>query len=70
MGSEGRILLTHDVETMVGFAYQRVAAGLPMLGVFEIRDTIPIGVAIEELATIVGASSMEEWVDQVTYIPM
>ena len=29
-----RILLTHDVNTVPGFAYDRVRAGLPMPGVF------------------------------------
>ncbi len=67
---EGRILLTHDVETMVRFAYQRVSEGLPMFGVFEIRDTVPIGDAIEELILILEASSEEEWKDKVTYLPL
>ena len=30
--SEGRVLITNDRNTMVGFAYQRVAAGEPMPG--------------------------------------
>jgi len=29
---QGRILLTHDIETMVGYANQRIAAGLLMPG--------------------------------------
>lgn len=31
--SENRIVLTHDVSTMVGYAYERVQAGDPMPGV-------------------------------------
>ncbi len=34
--SEGRILLTHDRNTLIGFAYERVAQGLPMPGVFAV----------------------------------
>ena len=34
--NEGRVLLTHDVTTMRTHAYARVAAGLPMPGVFEV----------------------------------
>ena len=33
---EGRILLTHDVTTMTQYAYERIQAGLPMLGIFEV----------------------------------
>jgi len=62
-------LLTHDVETMVGFAYERIANGLPMPGVFEIRDTVPILVAIQELILIISASDPDEWKDKVTYLP-
>jgi len=67
---EGRMLLTHDVETMVTYAYQRVEAGLPMPGVFEVRDQVPVGKAIEELLIVIEVSSADEWKDKVTYIPL
>ena len=44
--SEGRILITHDVTTMIQTAYERVAAGLPMPGVFEVSQDISIGRAL------------------------
>lgn len=34
---EGRILVTHDVSTMAGHAFERVAAGLPMPGSWRSR---------------------------------
>jgi hypothetical protein len=70
LANEERILLTHDAETMVGFAYERVTNGLTMPGVFEIRDTVPIGIALGELNLIVEASDSDEWKDKVTYIPL
>jgi hypothetical protein len=66
----GRILLTHDVNTLVGFAYDRVQAGLPMSGVLEVSDRLPIGQAIEELLLIIEASFETEWENQVRYIPL
>lgn|GEM_PF-2942770 len=42
--SEGRILLTHDRHTMAGYAKQRIAANLPMPGVFVIRIGTDISV--------------------------
>ena len=46
---EGRVLLTHDVTTMTRYAYERVRAGQPMPGVFEVSRAVPIGLAIEDI---------------------
>ena len=43
--AEGRILLTHDRDTMPNFAYDRVRAGQPMPGVFLVSDLMPVGQA-------------------------
>lgn len=67
---EGRIVVTHDVSTMLDFAYERVAAGLPMPGVFEIPDQTPRSVIIEELLLVAAASEPEEWRDTVRYLPL
>jgi Domain of unknown function (DUF5615) len=67
---ENRILLTRDVNTMVGIAYERVEAGLPMLGVIEIRRQASIGEAVEEILTVIGASNAAEWENKVTYLPL
>ncbi len=39
--AEGRVLLTHDVRAMPRYAYDRVARGQPMAGVFEVKRSIP-----------------------------
>jgi hypothetical protein len=39
-------------------------------GVFLIAQTLPIGVAIEELAMIWEASEADEWENQLTYLPL
>lgn len=44
------ILLTHDVNTVPGFANARVQAGLPMAGVFLVPADMPIGQAIDDLS--------------------
>jgi len=48
---EGRVLLTHDVSTITRYAYERVEAGKPMPGVFEVSRDIPMGVVIDDLIT-------------------
>jgi hypothetical protein len=67
---EGRILLTHDVETMTKHAYDRIRAGLSMPGVIEVRDDLPIGQAIEEILTALFASQPGELANRITYIPL
>ncbi len=67
---QGRILLTHDVETMTRYAYERVQAGLAMPGVFEISRSVPIRLVIEEIILIAEGSFEGEWEGQVQYLPL
>lgn len=67
---EGRIVVTHDVATFSDFAFERMAAGLPMPGVIEIPETVPMGMIIDDLILISGASEPAEWADKVRYLPL
>ena len=67
---EGRILLTHDVSTITRYAYERIQAGLPMPGVFEVRRAVPIGRAIEDILLLAECSLEGEWEGQVRYLPL
>jgi len=68
--SEKRILITHDVTTMKETAYDRIAAGLPMPGVFEISQDVSIGTAIDEILLLVLFSEPDEWKGQVRFLPL
>jgi hypothetical protein len=65
-----RIVLTHDRATMPAWAYQRVAAGESMPGVFVISDRLPIGQAIEEILLMDACSEQSEWRGLVVYLPL
>ena len=67
---ESRVLLTHDVATITRYAYERVRAGSPMPGVFEVSRTVPVGLAIEEILLIIEYSLEDEWEGQVRYLPL
>jgi hypothetical protein len=67
---EQRILLTHDVQTLPNFAYQRVKAGLPMPGVIEVNWPIPIGEAVEDLLILIEATHDDEWEGQIKFVPI
>jgi uncharacterized protein DUF5615 len=68
--TDGRILITHDRNTIPGFAYERVHAGETMPGAIILDDQLPLGKAIDELLILAVCSKDEEWRDQVVYIPM
>jgi predicted nuclease of predicted toxin-antitoxin system len=68
--SEGRILLTHDRDTMPNFAYDRVRAGQPMPGVFLVCDHMPLGQAIDEILLAAECLPPEECKDVVRFFPL
>jgi hypothetical protein len=55
---------------MSRYAYDRVEAGLPMPGVFEIPTSLPLAVGIDELALIAELALGGEWDGQVRYLPL
>jgi hypothetical protein len=67
---EGRVLLTHDVATITRYAYERVQAGKPMPGVFEVSGDLPVGRIIEDILLLAECSSEGEWEGQVRYLPL
>jgi hypothetical protein len=67
---EERVLLTHDASTVARYAYERVQAGRPMPGVFEVSRAIPISAVIEDLILLTECSLENEWEGQVRYLPL
>lgn len=63
------IVLTHDVNTMRGYFYDRVNAELPTPGLFLVHGTKPVGEAIDTLELIVLASEEDEWAGEIRYLP-
>jgi hypothetical protein len=68
--TEGRILLTHDVTTMKQHVDERIAAGLPMPGVFELGQDVSIGQAIEDILLLAECSLEGEWEGQIRFLPL
>ena len=68
--AHGLVVLTHDRQTLVGFAYDRVVGGLPMPGVFLIADDLPASRAIDEIQLAANCLSEEECKNRVWYFPM
>jgi uncharacterized protein DUF5615 len=68
--AEGRVLFTHDVNTMTAFAYDRVRDGLAMPGVIEASPTVPVRDLIENIVLIAECSLEGEWEGQVRHLPL
>ncbi len=65
-----RIVLTHDRATMSDYAYERVAAGQVMAGVFILNDRFPVGRAIEEILLPAAYTEQAEWNGRAVHVPL
>ena len=66
---EYRILLTHDVATIIRFAYDRVVQGLPMPGVIKVSTNARVEKMIEDILLVIDCSSDDELEGQIQYLP-
>lgn len=67
---ENRILLTHDLNTIPKFAYERVGTGKRMPGVIAVNNSVPIRTAIEDILLLAITSDKKDWEGQVIYLPL
>ena len=67
--NQGRVIVTHDISTLATHAFDRIAAGQPMPGVFEVQSVAPIGQAIDDLILLAECSVEGEWEGQVRFLP-
>jgi predicted nuclease of predicted toxin-antitoxin system len=68
--TNGRVILSHDIRTLVPAAHARIEAGLPMPGVVVAADDIPIGPAIDDILLLHLASTDAQFENQVIYLPL
>jgi predicted nuclease of predicted toxin-antitoxin system len=65
-----RIILTHDRATLPDFAYQRLATGRQVAGVFIVNSRFPVGQAIDQILLLVEGSEQAEWSGRVVHLPL
>ena len=68
--AQDRVLVTGDLNTMVGFAWGRVRSALPMQGVLALRENIGIGRVIDDILLVALCYAPEEIKDQVLFLPL
>jgi predicted nuclease of predicted toxin-antitoxin system len=68
--TEQRVLVTGDLNTMIGAAWERVLAGAPMPGVLALLENVGVGRVIEDILLAALCLAPEEMQDQVMYVPL
>ena len=63
-------LITNNRESMPQHLSNHLAAGHHVPGIFTINRKVSMGLIIDQLLLIVGASDEAEYIDQITYIPL
>ena len=66
---EGRMLVSHDRRTMP-FHFADFISNNDSPGVVIVPQSLPIGLAIEELLILWETSEAEEWINQIGSIPL
>ena len=67
---EGRVLLSHDMNTMTKHASDRIAGGLPCPGLILVPRDVPLRAVIEELSLICECCDKSELIGRILYIPL
>jgi predicted nuclease of predicted toxin-antitoxin system len=67
---ENRVLLTHDVATITRYAYDRIAQGLSMSGVIEVRTDASTGQIIDDILIVLECIQPGEMEGQILYLPL
>ena len=63
-------LITNNRDSMLQHLSDHLAAGNHVPGIFTINRRVSMGLIIDELILIAGASDENEYIDQITYIPL
>jgi Domain of unknown function (DUF5615) len=68
--NEQRVIVTHDIKTMVRDANQLVAQGEAMAGVIFVPDRLGIGRAINDLVRVLEDATESSMRNSVKYLPL
>lgn len=68
--TKGWTIITRDVNTMIGSAWDRVKAGLPMPGVLALREQLALGQVIADIHLVAECYTEDDMANQVIYIPL
>lgn len=67
---QGRVMVSHDVTTMSMFAWERIAAGLPMTGLILVPSVLGIGQVIADLRVVAECSEPDDFQGVILHLPL
>jgi len=67
---QGRVIVSHDVQTLIGFAYERITAGLAMSGLIIVGTPFQIVLVVQDLLLILDCALDDELAGQVRFVPL
>ena len=67
---EGRVVITHDRNTMIAFALQRIRQRQSMAGLVVINQFAPLSRLIEDIILLGECTELEEWHDRIEYVSL
>jgi predicted nuclease of predicted toxin-antitoxin system len=67
---EQRVLITHDLNTIPRYAFERVKEKKPMPGVIAVNNEVPVRVAIDDILLLTTTSEKTDLESQVIYLPL
>jgi len=68
--AHGLIVVSHDMRTMPAIAQERIRRAAPMTGLCVAPQLYPVRPLVDELVLIWSASTAEEWVGRIEYLPL
>lgn len=68
--AHGLIVVSHDMRTMPGVAAERIRRSAPMAGLMVAPQLYPVSPIADELILIWFASTAEEWIGRIEYLPL
>jgi hypothetical protein len=66
---EDRVLITHDVNTMTRYAYDRLAAGQYLAGMIQVKTGAGFRKVIEDILICLEVSTAQEWQTMIQFVP-
>lgn len=69
--SQSRLLITHDRNTLVGIAAERIRADQPVAGIVVLQlEQLSAGAAADEIILLADASLPGEWENRFVFLPL
>ena len=66
----GRVVITHDRNTMIAFAVDRIETRNTMAGLLVVKQSAPLSALIQDILLIAECTEPEEWRDHIEFVPL